>query len=112
MAYASDKYAIALCDRCAFEYPLNQLKKEWSGLKTCSECWEPKHPQLEPLPHVSDPEALYEPRPNNDKEVGQGYIVVVYSNLYQPHYINSDIIGTKFLISEMTGSVGSVTITT
>ena len=63
MAYATGKYAIAQCDRCSFEYPLNQLKKEWNGLKTCPECWEPKHPQLEPLPHVMDPEALYEPRP-------------------------------------------------
>ena len=68
MAYATGKYAIAQCDRCSFEYPLNQLKKEWNGLKTCPECWEPKHPQLEPLPHVMDPEALYEPRPNTDKE--------------------------------------------
>ena len=48
MAYATGKYAIAQCDRCSFEYPLNQLKKEWNGLKTCPECWEPKHPQLEP----------------------------------------------------------------
>ena len=66
MAYASGKYAIAQCDRCAFEYPLNQLKKEWNGLKTCPECWEPKHPQLEPLRAVPDAQALRNPRPDPD----------------------------------------------
>ena len=59
MAYASGKFARALCDRCGFEYKLAQLREEWNGLKTCRECFEPKHPQLEPLPHVSDAEALY-----------------------------------------------------
>ena len=39
----------------AFEYKLSELKEEWNGLKTCPECFEPKHPQLEPLPHVIDP---------------------------------------------------------
>ena len=112
MAYATGKYAIAQCDRCAFEYPLNQLKKEWNGLKTCPECWEPKHPQLEPLPHVMDPEALYEPRPNTDKEVGEGYVVVIYTNIYEQHYMSSDIIGSNFLVPEMTGAIGEVTITT
>ena len=73
---------------------------------------DPKHPQLEPLPHVVDPEALYQPRPNNDHEVGEGYVVVVYTDIYSPHYINSDIIGSNFSISKMTGSVGEVTITT
>ena len=101
MAYATGKYAIAQCDRCSFEYPLNQLKKEWNGLKTCSECWEPKHPQLEPLPHVMDPEALYEPRPNNDVEVGEGYIL---SN-------NDNIIGSPIPGYRMTASLGEVTIT-
>jgi PHP family Zn ribbon phosphoesterase len=34
MAYASGKYALALCDRCSFEYKLSQLREEWNGLKT------------------------------------------------------------------------------
>jgi len=110
MAYATGKYAIAQCDRCSFEYPLRQLKKEWNGLKTCPECYEPKHPQLEPLPHVMDPEALYEPRPNTDKEVGEGFVVVIYTNIYEQHYMSSDIIGTNFLVPPSTGSVGEITI--
>ena len=31
MAYASGKFAKALCDRCAFEYKLHELKKQ-SGM--------------------------------------------------------------------------------
>ena len=34
MAYASAKFAIALCDRCGFRYKLLELRKEWNGLKT------------------------------------------------------------------------------
>ena len=39
----------AVCDRCGFEYKNWQLKKEWTGLMTCSgpetnDCWEPRHP--------------------------------------------------------------------
>ena len=112
MAYALGKFAKGLCDRCGFQYKLLELSKEWNGAKVCSECFEPKHPQLEPLPHVMDPEALYEARPDTDKEVGEGYVVIVYTNIYESHYINSDIIGTNFLVPEMTGAVGSVTIIT
>ena len=61
MAYALGKFAKALCDRCGFEYKLNELKQEWNGLKTCPDCYEPKHPQLEPLTATADPEALYRP---------------------------------------------------
>jgi len=112
MAYASAKYAKAICDRCGFEYKLLKLREEWNGLKTCPSCYEPKHPQLEPLPHVIDPEALYEPRPNNDKEAGEGFVVVIYSDITKQHYINSDIIGSNFLLSRMDGELGSVTVST
>tara|TARA_A100001515_G_scaffold144672_2_gene149495 strand:- start:3374 stop:3706 length:333 start_codon:yes stop_codon:yes gene_type:complete len=109
MAYATGKYAIALCDRCGFEYKLSQLREEWNGLKTCRDCFDPKHPQLEPLPHVSDPEALYKPRPNNDLEIGEGVVYTNDSNTNSS--MTADPIGSKILGYEMTASVGSVTIT-
>jgi hypothetical protein len=62
-AYAAGKYALAACDRCGFQYFLNELKKEWTGFKVCDECYEPKHPQLEPKRHINDVIALKEPRP-------------------------------------------------
>lgn len=35
----------AICDRCGFEYKGSELREEWTGLRVCSSCWEPRHPQ-------------------------------------------------------------------
>ena len=61
--YASGKFAIALCDQCGQRFKLNQLIKDWKGFKVCSECYEPKHPQLEPKRNINEPQALFQPRP-------------------------------------------------
>jgi len=112
MAYALGKFAKGLCDRCAFEYKLSELREEWNGAKVCPDCYEPKHPQLEPLTATSDPEALYRPRPNNDHEEGEGFVVVVQSNIFRPDYLNTSTLPTNFTVSEMTANVGEVTIVT
>jgi len=112
MAYALGKFAIALCDRCSFEFKLSELKEEWTGFKVCSECYEPKHPQLEPEPHVSDPEALYKPRPNNDQEAGEGFVVVTSSNIYQNDFMNPSTLPTNFVVPSLSGAIGSVSIIT
>ena len=112
MAYATGKFARALCDRCGFEYKLLELREEWNGLKVCHSCYEPKHPQLEPLRATADPEALYRPRPNNDHEVGEGFVVVVNSDIFKYSTLNPSTIGSNFTVSKMTGSVGEVTIQT
>jgi len=36
---------LAICDRCGFRYLSGQLKLEWTGLRTCHDCWEPRHEQ-------------------------------------------------------------------
>ena len=36
----------------------------------CGECWEPKHPQLEPRT-VNDPQALRDARPDGDVEIAK-----------------------------------------
>lgn len=61
--YASGKFAIALCDQCGQRFKLNTLIKDWKGFKVCPECYEPKHPQLEPKRTITEPQALYQPRP-------------------------------------------------
>jgi len=66
MAYAQGRYALGACDRCGQQYMLNTLRKEWTGFKVCIECYEPKHPQLEPKRNVSDAIALREPRPDGN----------------------------------------------
>lgn len=102
MAYAVGKFALAHCDRCGFRYKLLELQKEWNGLKVCKECFEIKHPQLEPVPAVIDPEALYEPRPDNDSE-NTDYIHI---------FTNTDPVGVNFNPISATSNLGSVTITT
>jgi len=117
MAYAQGKYARAICDRCGFDVPYSELRKEWTGFKVCGECYEPKSPQLEPSHHVTDPESLYQPRPTNPAPTtGQGYAIV--SNPKNSAGIsspimwaqNSDTIGSMYNMSALSGNVGEVTI--
>lgn len=68
--FASGKYAISECDRCAFRYPLKQLRKlviktKNVNLLVCPTCWEPDQPQLQlGMYPVDDPQALRDPRPD------------------------------------------------
>ncbi len=66
--FANGKNAIAICDRCGFQFKLHQLRKEVVKQKVnntlvCPECWDPDQPQLllGQTP-VSDPQALRNPR--------------------------------------------------
>lgn len=67
--FATGKHAIAICDRCGQQYRFHQLRKEWNGLMTCPECFEPKHPQLETNHHRADAEALPWSRPARQEPV-------------------------------------------
>jgi len=33
------------CARCGFDYRQSHMKREWTGVIVCQECWEPRHPQ-------------------------------------------------------------------
>ena len=99
MAYASGKFAYALCDRCGFRYKYKDLRKEWNGAKTCRSCYEEKHPQLETTRNVIDPEALYEARPNTDVEVGNGRVST-----------NNDLVGRTFVGLKTNTSLGSINV--
>ena len=66
--FASGSRAIAVCDRCGFQYKLKQLRTEIVKqrkyeLLVCPECWTPDQPQLMlgTFP-VDDPQALRNPR--------------------------------------------------
>ena len=63
-AYASGARSIAICDRCGLQYRYTELKREWQGLRSCPECWSPKHPQLDPIYPPTEPQALMNPRPD------------------------------------------------
>ena len=67
MTFANGNRSLAICDRCGQQYKYLQLRQEWNGLFTCPECFEPKHPQLDPGYHPADAIALKDPRPNQNK---------------------------------------------
>jgi hypothetical protein len=101
MAYANGQYSQAQCDRCGFVYSYQSLQPEWNGLRVCEECFETKHPQLEPSARVSDPEGLMHARPN-EPEPTTGYGIIR----------TDDIIGSSFNMNTLTSSLGSVSVTT
>lgn len=73
--YASGKYAIAECDRCAGRYLLKELRKQVLktkiySIKVCPSCWDPDQPQLQlGMYPVNDPQAVREPRPDTSYQV-------------------------------------------
>lgn len=66
--YASGKNAWGYSDRSGFRYRLNEMVKEWNGLKVGPDEYEAKHPQLSPNKVGPDPQALHEPRPDQRTE--------------------------------------------
>ena len=68
--YASNKIAIAICDRCGFRFRLRELrpltiKTKQVNMLVCQECWEPDQPQLQlGMYPVYDPQAIRNPRPD------------------------------------------------
>ena len=64
--YASGKKAWGYSDRSGFRYRLSEMMTEWNGSKVGPDEFEPKHEQLEPISPGPDPQALYDPRPENN----------------------------------------------
>jgi hypothetical protein len=66
--FASGKIAIAICDRCGFQFRLRELrtliiKTKQVNILVCRECWEPDQPQLQlGMYPIDDPQALRNPR--------------------------------------------------
>jgi hypothetical protein len=69
--FASGKKAIAICDRCGFQFRLKELKSlviktKNVNILVCNECWEPDQPQLQlGMYPVDDPQGLRNPRPDS-----------------------------------------------
>ena len=100
MSYASNKNAYGICDISGFRYRLKDMRKTWDGLLVGPDQYDPKHPQLQPRHQPVDAEALRDPRPNTDFEVGQGKILTTEDN----------IIGSLLLGTFSTGQVGAPSI--
>ena len=86
---ATGKHAYGICDISGFRYKL----------KDGPDQFDPKHPQLEPSTHVSDSEALHDPRPDTDVEAGDGRV-----------FTSTAIVGRSFQGFTITSALGTVTI--
>ena len=61
--YATGKNSKAISDRSGMEFPYREMVREWNGSFVHYTEFEPKQPQLEPLPMVTDPQSLEYARP-------------------------------------------------
>ena len=61
--YASGKRSWAISDRSGLRFPYSEMVREWNGFLVHTSEYEPKQPQLSPKPVGSDPQALWNPRP-------------------------------------------------
>ena len=100
MRYATGKRSLAICDRCGQRYRYPKLRKEWTGLKTCPDCFEPKHPQLEPSSVPYEPQVLHEPRPD---------IKEVLSVTITFPVVNGDTFSLQPFLPSISTVVGTVT---
>ena len=67
--YASGKYALAISDRSGMAFPYSEMVREWNGSLVHYSEFEAKQPQLDPKPVGSDPQGLYNPRPQPASKV-------------------------------------------
>jgi len=104
--FAIGKHAFGISDRSGFRYRLKDMRKEWNGLLVGKDEWEEKHPQLEPLRVRPDPQALRNPRPEQDltaqRDIQYGYDPVGFRDI-------PGVTPANNLVAQ--GAVGSVTIT-
>lgn len=92
-----------MCDRCGDEIRYRDLKSEWTGLRVCKSCWDPKTPLEFPKNFPIDAEALRDPRPDNDIEASHGIVKVGTGA--------ANAIGSGFKLKGLTVELGTVTVT-
>ena len=97
--FTSGKYAKAICDRCGVKVKYQALRLEWTGLKTCGDCWDPKTALEFPSNFPTDPEALKDPRVDNDVEATLGKVMIGTGN-----------IGTSFSLNDIEIELGTVSV--
>ena len=61
---ATGKHSKAISDRSGFEFPYNEMVREWNGSLVHKSEFETKHPQLELGTHAADQEGLMNARPD------------------------------------------------
>ena len=71
--YATGRFAKRISDRSGLAFPYNEMVKEWNGSTVHISEFEPKHPQLDPRYHPTDPQSLQNAKPQTiDAKVAIG----------------------------------------
>jgi hypothetical protein len=123
--FASNRIAIAICDRCGFQFRLRELrtlviKTKQVNLLVCNECWEPDQPQLQlGMYPVDDPQALRNPRKDNTYlQSGQTSTGSIGEGSRNIQWGWAPVGGARFFDTALTpnnllavGQVGTVTVT-
>ena len=60
--FAQGRFALSISDRSGLAFPYTEMVREWNGAWVHTSEFEPKQPQLEPLPIVTDPQSLQHAR--------------------------------------------------
>jgi hypothetical protein len=89
---ATGKYAKAISDRSGFEFPYNEMVKEWNGAFVHKSEFEAKHPQLELGTHTADQEGLMNARPDR---VENSVSVILKPNPFETIAASSGIINVS-----------------
>ena len=94
--YASGKRSWAISDRSGMAFPYTEMVREWNGSLVHFSEYEPKQPQLEPKPVGSDPQALFNPRPQPASKVSlillesNPFTTVIYSGTTYVNVFSED----------------------
>ena len=94
--YASGKRSLAISDRSGMAFPYTEMVREWNGSLVHFSEYEPKQPQLEPKPVGSDPQALFNPRPQPASKVSlillqsNPFTTVIYSGTTYENVFSED----------------------
>ena len=94
--YASGKRSLAISDRSGMAFPYTEMVREWNGSLVHFSEYEPKQPQLEPKPVGSDPQALFNPRPQPASKVSlillesNPFTTVIYSGTTYVNVFSED----------------------
>ena len=85
MAYAKGKRSQSISDRSGQAFPYLEMVKEWNGSWVHTSEFEAKQPQLDPKPHMADPQALWNARPQ-----GAAPVTVYLDPQYWPGQFTSN----------------------
>ena len=94
--YATGKHALAISDRSGMAFPYSEMVREWNGSLVHYSEFETKQPQLEPKPVGSDPQALYNPRPQPESKTSlilldsNPFTTVIYSGTTYVNVFSED----------------------